>query len=298
MAANRLDRQRILIVDDEKIIRSVLVDILEMNGYDPVTARNGQEAIDMMRDAPFDLILTDIVMPKATGVDVLRVAKELDPLYPVIMVTAYPSRESVRKMISLGAADYIIKPFSVDSVVVTIDKVLEMQSQFAKLLETHDTALEPGIDALTGTFSSSTFTEIVRHEIARCQRLDTDFCLLNIMVDNYRTGVARADTLRKRFAEVLLNAARPGDIVGRTGIDDFTLLLPQTDPKIVQVAFQRVNKSTEVWNLRGGLTRYPDHGDSPAALIERARTLCQKARSKDYEQGLRILTPTVTKVTV
>lgn len=298
MAESKLNRQRILIVDDEKIIRSVLIDILEMNGYDPVPARNGQEAIDMMRNAPFDLILTDIVMPKATGVDVLRVAKELDPLYPVIMVTAYPSRESVRKMISLGAADYIIKPFSVDTVVVTIDKVLEMHSQFAKLLVTRDTTLEPGIDPLTGAFSASTFTEIVRHEIARCQRLDTDFCLLNIMVDNYRTGVARADTLRKRFAEVLLNAARPGDIVGRTGVDDFTLLLPQTEPKIVQVAFQRVNKSTEVWNLRGGLTRFPDHGDSPNALIGRARALCEKARSKDYQQGLRILTPAVARVRV
>ena len=66
----------------------------------------------------------------------------------------------------------------------------------------------------------------------------------------------------------------------------------------MQVAFERVNKSTEVWNLRGGLTRFPEHGDSPAALIGRARALSQKALSKEYEQGLRILTPTVTRVNV
>jgi GGDEF domain-containing protein len=118
------------------------------------------------------------------------------------------------------------------------------------------------------------------------------------MVDNYRTGGARADTLRKRFAEVLLKAARPGDMIGRTGVDDFTLLFPQTEPKLVQVAFQRVNKSTEAWNLRGGLTQFPEHGDSPTNLIERARALCQKARSKDYEHGLRILTPAITRVKV
>ncbi len=51
------------------------------------------------------------------------------------------------------------------------------------------------------------------------------------MVDRYPTGTGRVDTLRKRFAEVLLNTTRPGDMVGRTGLDDFTLLLPQTEPK-------------------------------------------------------------------
>ena len=96
-----------------------------------------------MREMTFDLILTDIIMPHATGGDVLRAAKERNPLYPVVMVTAYPSRKSVRKMISLGAADYIIKPFNLDAVVVTIDKVLEMQSQFAKLMETRPLSPAP-----------------------------------------------------------------------------------------------------------------------------------------------------------
>lgn len=124
-------------------IRSVLTDILEMNGYEAVTAKNGQVAIEMMREMTLDLILTDIVMPHATGVDVLRAAKEMNPLYPVVMVTAYPSRGSVRKMIFLGAADYILKPFNLDVVLVTIDKVLEMQSQFAKLIEIRPSSPAP-----------------------------------------------------------------------------------------------------------------------------------------------------------
>ena len=97
---------------------------------------------------------------------------------------------------------------------------------------------------------------------------------------------------------MLLNTARPSNMVGHTDQDDFTLLLPQTEPKIVQIVFQRVNKSTEVWDLRGSLTRFPGDGDYPTALIGRARSLCQKARSMEYEHGPRILTPTVQALRV
>ena len=118
---------RILVVDDEEMIRILLNDILTAEGYEVTTAFDGRWAIDLLERERFDLILTDMVMPGRDGTDVLRAAKRIDPGYPVVVMTGYPSVEAVTRLIRLGAADYITKPFNVDVLTVTVAKLLEMR---------------------------------------------------------------------------------------------------------------------------------------------------------------------------
>ena len=109
------------------MIRILLNDILTAEGYEVTTAFDGRWAIDLLERERFDLILTDMVMPGRDGTDVLRAAKRIDPWYPVVVMTGYPSVEAVTRLIRLGAADYITKPFNVDVLTVTVAKLLEMR---------------------------------------------------------------------------------------------------------------------------------------------------------------------------
>ncbi len=119
-------RARILVVDDEELIRDLLKMVLMDEGYTVVTATDGEEAIQRLESSPFDLVITDLVMPKVNGVEVLRAAKRIDPNYPVMVITGYPSVETVTKLVRLGAGDYLTKPFNLDVVKVTVAKLLEL----------------------------------------------------------------------------------------------------------------------------------------------------------------------------
>ena len=117
---------RILVVDDEESIRDLLRLVLTGEGYSVVTANDGEEAIEYLEAQRFDLVITDLVMPGVNGVEVLRAARRIDPNYPVIVITGYPSVETVTELVRLGAGDYLTKPFNIDVVIVTVAKLLEM----------------------------------------------------------------------------------------------------------------------------------------------------------------------------
>ncbi len=117
---------RILVVDDEESIRDLLRLVLTEEGHWVITATGGEEAIEHLEAQRFDLVITDLVMPTVNGVEVLRAARRIDPDYPVIVITGYPSVETVTELVRLGAGDYLTKPFNVDAVVATVAKLLEM----------------------------------------------------------------------------------------------------------------------------------------------------------------------------
>ena len=117
---------RILVVDDEESIRDLLRLVLTREGYSVVTANGGEEAIEYLEAQRFDLVITDLVMPRVNGVEVLRADRRIDPKYPVMVITGYPSVETVTELVRLGAGDYLTKPFNIDVVRMTVAKLLEM----------------------------------------------------------------------------------------------------------------------------------------------------------------------------
>jgi len=116
---------RILVVDDEKGMREFLAIMLRKEGYDVVTAEGGQKAVKIIKEDVFDLVITDIRMPRVDGVEVLRAVKEASPETVVIMITAYASAETAVEAMKQGAYDYITKPFKVDEIRLIVRNSLE-----------------------------------------------------------------------------------------------------------------------------------------------------------------------------
>ena len=113
---------RILVVDDESILRSLLEKILKKEGYEVLLAASGKEAIEILECEKADIIISDIKMPEMDGFALLRAVKEKYPSIGVIMMTAYADAYSVKDALLLGADDYITKPFKSVEICMIIER--------------------------------------------------------------------------------------------------------------------------------------------------------------------------------
>jgi two-component system response regulator AtoC len=120
--------EKILIVDDEMLVRNFLAETLQRKGLDVATAENGQKALQHLKEGAFDLVITDMKMPDMTGLDVLKKVKQTSPSTLVIVITAFGSVENAVEAMRLGALNYLIKPFSPDTIEAVIEKAKEHQS--------------------------------------------------------------------------------------------------------------------------------------------------------------------------
>ena len=118
----------ILVVEDEKILRISLADALKAEGYTVFAVSDGGEALAVLDEGHFSLIITDIRLPGANGMEILRKNLADSPATPVIMMTAYGTIKDAVEAIRFGAFDYITKPFDLDEMLVTVKKALDVQS--------------------------------------------------------------------------------------------------------------------------------------------------------------------------
>jgi DNA-binding NtrC family response regulator len=152
MGATMADR--ILIVDDELDMLLLLKMILtEKTAYEVVTTPNPLEVEQLFQEKPFQLVITDLSMPGMDGIELIGVIKKLDPLVPVIIITAYGSIESAIESTQKGAFDFITKPFRKEQIILTIEKALEFRRIQIEKIQSKDagkseTWLAPEIFAL------------------------------------------------------------------------------------------------------------------------------------------------------
>ena len=117
-------KTRLLIVEDEAAIRSGLVDVFVYHGYEVEAAEHGDDGLRMALGGNFDLILLDVMLPGIDGFEICNRIRQQDRQQPVIMLTAKSSDEDIVQGLTLGADDYIAKPFSVTQLVLRVQAVL------------------------------------------------------------------------------------------------------------------------------------------------------------------------------
>src|SRR3989442_14197898 len=119
---------RILIVDDEEVLRDVLEAVLRPEGFDVVMASTGEQALAILDDDDaIDLVILDIMLPGISGIDTLRAIRIANPHLPVIVITAYSSIDGAIEAMKHGAFHYIPKPFKNEEVILTVNKALEQR---------------------------------------------------------------------------------------------------------------------------------------------------------------------------
>jgi len=118
---------RVLVVDDEEIIRDSLSFVLSKEGYEVDSASNGREALEKVLENPHDIIITDIEMPEMKGMELLEKVSQMSPQTFVIIITAYGSIETAIQALRKGAYDYILKPLEFDELLLRLRRLMEFR---------------------------------------------------------------------------------------------------------------------------------------------------------------------------
>ncbi len=128
-----MEMKRVLIVDDETNMCSIIRDILVEDGYEVMVAGNGREALGVVQKTVPDLIITDINMPCMSGLDLLREVKNLHPQIQFIIMTAFGELETYLKAMNNGAFDYITKPLNIEMLKIMVAKILGQERSIARV---------------------------------------------------------------------------------------------------------------------------------------------------------------------
>src|ERR1041384_7061615 len=116
---------RILIADDQEMMRDSLAATLAREGHEVVAANDGPLAVSKLSSAKFDLLISDLKMPKMTGLELLAEAKKLRPEMPVVLMTAFATVQTAVEAMKMGAYDYIQKPFDGEEIKLLVERTLE-----------------------------------------------------------------------------------------------------------------------------------------------------------------------------
>jgi putative nucleotidyltransferase with HDIG domain len=183
-----MDNGKILIVDDDPLIRDALTDILsDVGGYKTEAADNGYEGIRKIKDSVYDIVFTDLTMPRVNGIDLLKEAKKIDPSVPVVIVTGFSTIENAVAAMKEGAYDFITKPFKISKVIELTRRIIGEK----KLLS--DIAVKDDQKASMERLNAELFSKL--QEISIFQSLSNELDGLNNNSEIYERIVEMAARL-------------------------------------------------------------------------------------------------------
>lgn len=123
-----MNKKSILLIDDEKIVLDTIAHDLKKQGYDVVTAKNGEEGIQKFEQRPSNLVITDLIMEGVDGIQLSKTVKEIDSSTEIIVLTGYPSTISAIEALKLGACDYLIKPCARKELFKSVEECLGLKN--------------------------------------------------------------------------------------------------------------------------------------------------------------------------
>ena len=290
---------RILIVDDEEMVRDFVVSLLSKYGHICEMAKDGIEASEKIKNNSFDAAVIDIVMPHMDGITLTKELVKLNPDLPIIIMTGHADEHSAGSAIVAGAREFIKKPFSIDEFVLRFDKMMHDHSGEEALLALSLT------DELTGLYNRRRFFVLTEQCLKVAVRTKKRPLLLFIDMDdlkwiNDHYGHNEGDQALIGVADILKKTFRESDIIARIGGDEFVVLLESTDENSEtlltrlheNVKDYNVKRSQHILSISLGTVQFdPEYPISIDELLSKADALMyaqkRKRRKKESRLGVR-----------
>ena len=290
---------RILVVDDDDSIRTLMGNILEAENIPTTLCASGHEALEHIKREDFGMIITDIILRDFDGMGLLKAAKVINPITDVIIVTGYPTVETAVIAMRYGAAEYFTKPFGMEQLRKAVNRLVEKRILERKLkVEKHQMEIQR-FDEETGLFTNRYFHLLLTHELTRSTRFKHPCSLLLAQIsglkslqesefgDSYPVG----NGMMKSLSRVFRSCCRQIDFISRYSHDEFAFILPETDGKGVEVVSGRIWERVTALNsdlagqgislplepLFGGAS-FPQDATSKELLLSRANENLLKNR--------------------
>ena len=298
-------RARVLIIDDEEQIRSLLIDVL-CDAYDCSAAASAEEALTALADENFDLVISDIDMGGMSGLELVPHVHSLSPDTVVVMVSGNSDIEFAIKALRVGAFDYISKPLDIRHIEASVERALNhnellkekrrYKEQLENLLQQRTAEVDwlAYYDTVTQLPNRTLFEDRLKQAVAIAKSTNQMLGVLFISLDQFKKvndslGHGPGDVLLREFAERLKSCISKSDTVARFGNDEFALLRTQIDG--TKDVIETIGSLSQVlkfsFDLPGheliatasvGVSLFPLDGEASHTLLKNAGAALYKAK--------------------
>ncbi|UCF92895.1 MAG: diguanylate cyclase [Desulfobacterales bacterium] len=240
----------ILVVDDDPGIRETMCEYIQNAGYISHYAASAEEAIELINDNTFQIVITDILLPGMGGLeltDKIKRHKDAD----VIVMTGYSGDYSYEEAINIGASDFVIKPVRLEELLLRVKRVLKERQLTRERIRMMERLQELAItDGLTKLYNSRSFYSQLELEVDRFNRYRHPLSLLLLDIDHFKDyndtyGHLEGDKTLVRFSQIIKSCLRANDSAYRYGGEEFTVILPETGGEEARTVAQRIRASLE-----------------------------------------------------
>ncbi|MBI5787501.1 MAG: diguanylate cyclase [Candidatus Schekmanbacteria bacterium] len=279
---------KVLVVDDEEIMRHLLSDVLSEEGYTVSSFPRAEDALQKVLSGGISIVITDVKMKGMNGMELLKKIKENTPDVDVIVMTGYASVNTAVESMKLGAIDYLTKPLNIDQIRIIVNKTSEQRSLRRKADESVFYKKLSQLDGLTDLFNHRFFQQLMQIEIARSDRENHPVSLIMIDIDNFKlfndkNGHPIGDLALKKLSWLLKENSRDCDFVARYGGEEFAVILPNVTKQGAEHMANRIRKVVEEtkfeheellpigrFTISMGIAEYPKDAQNREQLIQKA----------------------------
>ncbi|MBI5251361.1 MAG: diguanylate cyclase [Desulfomonile tiedjei] len=290
------ERPEILVVDDDPMVRDIVVESIRIAGYEVDVCGDGVEALKKNEEKNYDFIVTDMRLPGMDGLSLIKRLKASSSNTDVIVITGYGSIENAVACMRAGALEYLIKPFTVDQIQVAVRKAIEHRELRRKAMEREFYRELSYVDALTGIHNRRYLNEALSAEVQKALRLESSFILLMIDIDDFklyndRNGHQKGDQALAQIGKLLKSACRGYDIVARYGGEEFAIVFPGAGPENAPELAERILRGIADEKFNGedllpsgsltvsiGVACFPEHACTGDELIRCADKALYEAK--------------------
>ncbi|MCU0599335.1 MAG: diguanylate cyclase [Desulfobacterales bacterium] len=284
----------ILIVDDDPEIRNSIQEYLTVFKYVTFTATNAEEAMDLLKIQPVDVIITDILM---NGMDGLEMTQRIKEKYDtdIIVITGYARDYSYEDAISKGADDFVFKPIRLEELLLRLKRVIRerelTQERTKMLVQLKELSIT---DDLTKLYNSRHFYQQLQNEVKRFYRYHRPLALLLIDIDHFKYyndtyGHLEGDKILFKIGGLISSCLRAMDTAYRYGGEEFTVILPETSCEAALIVAERILRTVQTnffdensgmkITVSIGVSEYSD-GESMNDFIKRTDKAMYNAKGK------------------
>ena len=277
----------ILIIEDNPESIMILEKTLKNVGYHLWVVNNPKEALDLLHQNTFAVVITEVRSGKMNGVELTKLVHKIAAGTNVVVITLYSFINSAIEAMEAGAYGYITKPFNTSEIRIIIGYAVERFVLLSADKEKDYYAQLAVKDGLTGLYNRRYFNELMLLEFARLKRFTTNLSLLMIDIDNFKNyndtnGHTAGDELLCKLSKLLKSSMREMDIVCRYGGEEFVGVLPQTDKRGAQIVAERLRLQATLYlptTLSIGIATFPEDAQDISSLIEKADAALYEAKN-------------------
>lgn len=316
----RRAKARVLVVDDEEDVRSLLIAVLETQGLASEAVSSVDDARSALRKQDFDVVLLDVLMPGDLALNLLRDVSTEHPNTEVIMVTGVEDPNFARTALHLGAFSYVMKPFDTREILLNIEAAImqrernrverERRETLESKVTKHADVLKRTseryrqahrktvIDDVTGLWNHRFLRTKMEEEASKAARLSHPLSLLVLDIDNFKSisdqyGDARSEAILTEVGGRIGSQCRSRrDALGRYGGEEFALILPETPKEGALILGERIRAAIEVsryevepgesvtLTVSIGCATFPDDAISSESLFKGAERAMFQAKER------------------